>query len=201
MFNDGNEKKHFFDEAFFIAMFVFVLLVLLLVGAFGWRDSINANLENEDKNIQAEPLATVEYQEVEPSNDFAYEETVAVCEHNWVISKKDSTLIRTVNLSSVASEGIEKVYLTRHRNMFEETTGDIYIAYDENLEDITLLYWDGVFEIEYIPAGVDIETPRMEEYEFTLYDCENCNEFKHVSAEKLTMYKFYIPEGTYLISH
>ena len=180
-----------------MGLLVFILVVLVVGLGVAMRDAEAVYSEV----TQTEPISTMEYQEVEPSNDFAFEETEAVCEHNWVIAEKGSTLIRTVNLASVASKGIEKVYLTRHRDMFEETTGDIYIAYDENLEDITLLYWDGVFEIEYFPAGVDNETPRMEEYEFTLYDCENCNEFKHVSAEKLTMYKFYIPEGTYLISH
>ena len=198
MFNDEDVKKRERrDDVLYVLTFV-VFLVLLVVGLSFSFDISNARLS---ETVQTEPVSTMEYQEVEPSNDFAFEETEAVCEHNWVIAEKGSTLIRTVNLASVASKGIEKVYLTRHRDMFEETTGDIYIAYDENLEDITLLYWDGVFEIEYIPAGVDNEIPRMEEYEFTLYDCENCNEFKHVSAEKLTMYKFYIPEGTYLISH
>lgn len=197
MFDDGNQKKQFFDSVLLVGMLAAFLIVFVVGLGSAARDSDSTSSEI----VSTEPLYTVEYKEPEPSNDFAFEETEAVCEHNWVIAEKGSTLIRTVNLASVASEGIEKVYLTRYRNMFEETTGDIYIAYDENLEDITLLYWDGVFEIEYFPDGVDTEIPRMEEYEFTLYDCENCNEFKHVSAEKLTMYKFNIPEGTYLITH
>ena len=198
MFNDEDVKKRARRDDVLYVLGLVVMVVVLTVGlSFAFDVSTSTNTEV----AQTECAPTVQYKEPEPSNDFAFEETEAVCEHNWVIAEKGSTLIRIVNLASVASEGIEKVYLTRYRDMFEESTGDIYIAYDENLEDITLLYWDGVFEIEYFPAGVDNEIPRMEEYEFTLYDCENCNEFKHVSAEKLTMYKFYIPEGTYLISH
>lgn len=198
MFNDEDVKRREGrDDVLYVLAFV-VFLVLLVVGLSFSFDISNARLS---ETVQTEPVSTMEYQEVEPTNDFVFEETEAVCEHSWVISEEYSTLIRTVNLASVASEGIEKVYLTRYRDMFEESTGDIYIAYDENLEDITLLYWDGVFEIGYLPVGVDNETPRMEEYEFTLYDCENCNELKHVSGEKLTLYKFFIPEGTYLISH
>lgn len=197
MFDDGNQKKQFFDSVLLVGMLAAFLIVFVVGLSSAARNSDSTSSEI----VSTEPLYTVEYKEPEPSNDFAFEETEAVCEHNWVIAEKGSTLIRTVNLASVASEGIEKVYLTRHRDMFNQTINDIYIAYDENLEDITLEHLDGVFKIEYIPAGVDMETPRMEEYEFTLYDCENCNEFKHVSAENLTMYKFYIPEGTYLISH
>lgn len=197
MFDDGNQKKQFFDDILFVGILVAFLIVFVAGLGFAARDSDAASSEI----IPTEPLYTVEYEEPEPSNDFAYEETIAECNHNWVISEEHSTLIRNVKLACVASEGIEKVYLTRHRDMFNQTLSDIYIAYDENLEDITLEYLDGVFKIEYISTGVDMETPHLEEYEFTLYDCEKCNEFKHVPAEKLTMYKFYIPEGSYLISH
>lgn len=208
MFNDEDvKKKAFRDDILYVSFLVIILLVLIFGACYAFYPSISTKTET----AQPEPIPTVEYEMKNEkdgeSNDFAVTEPVFEmndeCQHKWIISDKYLTLIRSVKLECIASEGIDVVYLTRYRGSFENSYDDIYIAYDEHLKDITLQYFDGVFEIEYFSAGVGMGTPRMEEYEFTLYACENedCNSLQHVAGEKLTLYRFYIPEGTYLISH
>lgn len=205
MFNDEDVIKSATKDVLYAFGFIAAVVILVVVLCFTFDVSNSANTEV----AQSEPLPTAEYEKNDGSNNLVASEPVFEtifemndnCEHNWVISEEHSTLIRNVKLAYVASEGIEKVYLTRHRDAFNQTISDIYIAYDENLKDITLYHLDGVFKIEYFPAGVGMGTPRLEEYEITMYACENCNEFKCVPGEKQTIYKFYIPEGTYLISH
>ncbi len=201
MFNDDDVRKSATQGVLYVVCFVCLIGALVMGLVF-------SIMEWQSEAVEAareEAMPTVEYEKTDDVNNIVPTEIEieASCEHNWVISDEYITLIRSVNLECVASEGIERVYLTRYREAFDRTGGDVYIAYDENLKDITLQYWDGVFQIEYFPAGVGMGTPRLEEYEFTLYACanEDCNEFKHVSADKLTLYRFYIPEGTYLISH
>ena len=203
MFNDENLKKGAVPAIICVFCLICIIciigaLVTGLVVAFVDLGSV------EVESVPAETALTEIYEKEEINNVLPIETEEAIgCEHNWIISEKYITLVRTVNLECVASEGLERVYLTRHREDLDNNGGDIYIAYDENLQDITLQDWDGVFEIEYFPAGVGMGTPRLEEYEFTLYACENenCNELKHVPRDKTMLYRFYIPEGTYLITH
>lgn len=201
MFNDDEVKK----SGVLAALYVFCFLCIIGALVSGILFAIGDLGGAEPKMVQPEIAPTVKYEkEEEPTTLLTTEtETEALCQHNWIISDKYLTLIRNVKLECIASEGIDVVYLTRYRGSFENSYDDIYIAYDEHLKDITLQYFDGVFEIEYFPAGVGMGTPRLEEYKFTLYACENedCNSLQHVADENLTLYRFYIPEGTYLISH
>ena len=208
MFNDEDVTKRNFRYDILCVFCLVIIFVVLILGACFAFDILNSQTT---ETAQPEPIPTVEYEikneKTGESNDFVVTEPVFEmndeCQHKWIISDKYLTLIRSVKLECIASEGIDVVYLTRYRGSFENSYDDIYIAYDEHLKDITLQYFDGVFEIEYFSAGVGMGTPRMEEYEFTLYACENedCNSLQHVADEKLTLYRFYIPEGTYLISH
>lgn len=201
MFNDEDVKNSAIKGVIYVICFVFLIGALVMGVIFSIGDLGGAKQET----VQPEPAPTVKYEkEEEYTNVFTTEtENATDCEHDWIISDEYITLIRTVNLECVASEGIERVYLTRYRGAFEHDDADVYIAYDENLTDITLQDWDGVFQIEYFPAGVGMGIPRLEEYEFTLYACanESCNELKHVPVDSQTLYRFYIPEGTYLITH
>ena len=199
MFNDEDVKNSAIKGVIFVICFVFLIgaLVMGLIFSLGGLGGA------EPEAVQPEPAPTTKYEKEEVTNQLPSMEASEVCNHKWVFSEEYSTLIRNVELECVASEGIEVVYLTRYRGRFDTTGTDVYIAYTKNLRDITIQSFDGTIEIEYFPAGVGMGTPRLEEYEFTLYACENeeCNEFKHVPAEKQKLYRFYIPEGTYLISH
>ena len=199
MFNDEDVKNSAIKGVIFVICFVFLISALVMGVIFSIGDLGGAKQET----VQPEPAPTAKYEKEEVTNQLPSMEASEVCNHNWVFSEEKATLIRTVELECVASEGIERVYLTRYRGSFDYDDTDVYIAYDENLNDITLQDWDGVFQIEYFPAGVGMGIPRLEEYEFTLYACanESCNEMKHVPADKQTLYRFYIPEGTYLITH
>ena len=201
MFNDKDVKKSAVKGALYVFCFVCIigaLVVGLLVSIGGLGGA-----EQEIVEAQTAPTVVVEKDDmidtVAPT-EIEYEK---VCEHNWVFSEEKATLIRTIELECVASQGIERVYLTRYRGALDGKYEDVYIAYDKNLKDVTIQYFDGVIEVKYFPAGVGMGTPRLEEYEFTLYACENedCNEFKHVPADKQILYRFYIPEGTYLITY
>ena len=204
MFNDEDVKKSVIRGLLYVFCFLFIIVALVLGVVFSIMDKEAEEAQKErDETFFYATVPTVEYEKDAQTDELISTQTNTECEHNWIISDEYLTLIRTVNLECVASEGIEKVYLTRYRGAFDHDDSDVYIAYDENLQDITLQDWDGVFQIEYFPAGVGMGTPRLEEYEFTLYACENenCNELKHVPRDKTTLYRFYIPEGTYLITH
>ena len=199
MFNDEDVKNSAIKGVIFVICFVFLIgaLVMGLIFSLGGLGGA------EPEAVQPESAPTAKYEKEEVTNQLPSMEASGVCNHKWVFSEEYSTLVRNVELECVASDGIEVVYLTRYRGRFDTTGTDVYIAYTKNLRDITIQTFDGTIEIEYFPAGVGMGTPRLEEYEFTLYACENeeCNEFKHVPAEKQKLYRFYIPEGTYLISH
>ena len=176
-----------------------VLVAFLLVAGFFFVVCLMCLRKEE--TLPAETVSTVEYQDDEVQSTFAVEETVPECEHKWSFSEEESTLIRTVKLESVASGGVEEIYLTRHRESFDNEANDIYIAYDENFEDIVLHYGEGSFEIKCFSSEVENEIPRLEEYEFSVQVCEKCGISLDVLGMPKTMYKFYIPEGTYFISH
>lgn len=208
MFNDENNKKFWWRydvSSVFCLILVIVLLTIGMSFAFDMANSQKA----EETHPETLPTATytAEYEESDVSNTPVATEPVFemndVCEHDWVFSEEKATLVRTVELEYVASQGIERVYLTRYRDIPSDKFGDVYIAYDKNLKDITIEYFDGEIEIEYFPAGVGMGIPRMEEYEFTVYVCanENCNYMQHVPTDMQRFYRFHIPEGTYLITY
>lgn len=200
MHND-DVKKSVAQGVLYIMCFVCVIGALVAGLVFSALDENAKNAEKEREEV----APTVAYEKPDDANDVLPTEieSETVCEHNWVFSEEKATLIRTVELECVASQGIERVYLTRYRGALDNKYEDVYTAYDKNLKDITIQYYDGVIEIEYFPAGVGMGTPRMEEYEFTVYVCanENCNHMQHVPTDKQRFYRFYIPEGTYLITH
>lgn len=199
MFNDEDVKNSAIKGVIFVICFVFLISALVMGVIFSIGDLGGAKQET----VQPEPAPTAKYEKEEVTNQLPSMEASEVCNHNWVFSEEKATLIRTVELECVASQGIERVYLTRYRGVLDNKYEDVYTAYDKNLKDITIQYYDGVIEIEYFPAGVGMGTPRMEEYEFTVYVCanENCNHMQHVPTDKQRFYRFYIPEGTYLITH
>ena len=199
MFNDEDARSNAIKSTIYVICFVFIIAALVM----GLIFSIGGLGGAEPETIQTEPVPTVKYEKEEIANQIPSLEASEECNHKWIFSEEYGTLTRNVNLACVASEGIERVYLTRYRGRFDTTGTDVYIAYTENLRDITIQSFEGTIEIEYFPAGVGMGTPRLEEYEFTLYACQNedCNEFKTVPTEKKTVYRFYIPEGSYLITH
>ena len=201
MFNDEDVKKSAVKGVLYVFCFVCIIgaLVTGLVVSLGGLGGA------EQEVLQEQTAPTVEFEKDDVTDTVAPTEIEyeKVCEHNFVFSEEKATLIRTVELECVASQGIERVYLTRYRGALDGKYEDVYTAYDKNLKDITIQHFDGVIEIKYFPAGVGMGTPRMEEYEFTVYVCanENCNHMQHVPADKQTLYRFYIPEGTYLITY
>ena len=203
MFNDEEVTKRDFRYDILCVFCLVIIFVVLILGACFALDILNSQTT---ETAQPEPIPTVEYEikneKDGESNDFVVTEPVFEmndeCNHSWVFSEERGTLIRQAELECVASDGIEKVYLTRYRSAFDSKYDDMYIAYDKNLKDITVQYFDGSIDVRYFIDGMGI--PRLEVYE-TLLVCENCDSVKDVPAEKATIYRFYIPEGTYLISH
>lgn len=204
MFNDENPKNSAFKATIYILCFVCIISALFLGLVFSTMEPNDAKTESaHPETSPVEILSGVEYEKPDVSDNLVVSDSETKCEHDWVFSEEKATLIRTVELECVASQGIEKVYLTRYRGALDGKYEDVYTAYDKNLKDITIQHFDGMIEIKYFPAGVGMGTPRMEEYEFTLYVCanENCNHMQHVPSDQQTLYRFYIPEGTYLITH
>ena len=156
MFNDEDVKKSAVKGVLYVFCFVCIIgaLVTGLVVSLGGLGGA------EQEVVQEQTAPTVEFEKDDtidtvPPTEIEYEK---VCEHDWVFSEERATLVRIVELECVASEGIEKVYLTRYRGELDSKYEDIYTAYDKNLKDIIIQYYDGVIEIEYFPAGVGMGT-------------------------------------------
>ena len=117
MFNDENVKKSTIAGAIYVVCFVCIIGALVMGVIFSIGDLGGA----EQEAVQPETAPTVKYEKVEEATVVPVIEIEKqnTCEHNWIISDEYLTLIRTVNLECVASEGIEKVYLTRYRGAFD----------------------------------------------------------------------------------